>query len=551
MAEQTEDHAIGRRHTTRSGIPLRPYYATEAIPDGVRAALAKAPGEPPFLRGAYREMYRAKPWRIFQISGYGSPEQLNQRLRFLLDNGETGIIMKRDRVTNDHLYDVDDPAVIARKEDVGQTGCVLLSARDVGVAIDGIPPAKTYVHPGAGVVQAAPFCVTSYWVAAMRQGAQLHELQGTGQSDFFLTYVGCLTDRQIPPRAGLRLNCDLIEFCTERMPRWVPVSVAGYNGADSGLNAFQELGAVFANSIEYLDGVAARGRHRIEDFGKGVAGISLRSSMELFEDAAKLRAARKLWSDLLEHRYGVRDERVRRLRIHVVTAGSAMTYQQPFNNIVRGTLMALGAVLGGTQSLGVSGYDEALAIPSDHAHQMSLRIQQILQNELHLTDVADPLGGSYYVESLTAELEERALAFMGEIEAQGGFIESIDSGWLQQQAIRNLNEEARLIESGDVRVVGVNAYTDDVRTFDIDGFAGGSDAWDRAMRRVRELRMAREERRCATALRELERACRTDGINVIPPLIEAVAADATVGEIGSVFRAAFGEWDVPGPMKGL
>lgn len=544
MSERSE------RPRTSSGIPLRPVYGPGDVPDAARDAARTLPGKPPFLRGAYPEMYRAKPWRIFQLSGYGSPEELNARLRFLLQSGETGIIMKRDRVTNDHLYDPDHAAVLARREDVGQTGCVLLSARDVEIAINGIEPASTYVHPGAGVVQAGPFCVTSYWVAAMRAGARLADLQGTGQSDFFLTYVGCLTNEQIPPRAGLRLNSDLIEFCNERMPRWVPVSIAGYNGADSGLNAYQELGAVLANAIEYLDAVAARGRIPVEKFARAVGGINLRTSMDVFEDVAKLRAARKLWNDLLEKRYGVQDPAARRLRIHVVTAGSAMTYQQPLNNVVRGTLMALSAVLGGTQSLGVSGYDEALSIPSDHAHQMSIRIQQILQNELKLTQVADPLGGSYYVESLTAELESRALAFLGDIEAQGGFIASIDGGWLQQHAIRNQNDEVQEIESGEQTVVGVNAFTDEVDAMPVDGFAGGSDAWDRAMSRVTELRASREQRPLTAALRALDRACRTDRADTIAPLLEAVAANATIGEIGAIYREAFGSWDVPRVLRG-
>lgn len=541
---------MSERAFTHSGIPLRPVYGPDDVPSAIRDASRSLPGEPPFVRGAYPDMYRAKPWRIFQLSGFGSPEELNARLRFLLQSGETGIIMKRDRVTNDHLYDPDHPAVLARREDVGQTGCVLLSARDVQNAIEGIPPATTYVHPGAGVVQAGPFCVASYWVAAMRGGARLVELQGTGQSDFFLTYVGCLTNEQIPPRAGLRLNSDLIEFCTTRMPRWVPVSIAGYNGADSGLNAYQELGSVFANAIEYLDAVAERGRVPVDRFAKSVGGINLRTSMDLFEDAAKLRAARKLWSDLLEKRYGVTDPAARRLRIHVVTAGSAMAYQQPLNNVVRGTLMALTAVLGGTQSLGVSGYDEALSIPSDHAHQMSIRIQQILQNELNLTQVADPLGGSFYVESLTAELESRALAFLAEIEKQGGFIASIESGWLQQHAIRNQNDEVLAIENRERTIVGVNAFTEDVDPNPIDGFAGGSDAWELAMSRVGELRASRGERGVTQALRALDQACQSEGADTVGPLIQAIDADATIGEIGSIYRDAFGAWEVPRALRG-
>jgi methylmalonyl-CoA mutase N-terminal domain/subunit len=328
------------------------------------------------------------------------------------------------------------------------------------------------------------------------------------------------------------------------MPRWVPVSIAGYNGADSGLDAAQELGAVFANAVEYLEAVSARGRP-LDDFARQIGGINLRTSMSFFEDIAKLRAARKMWSDLLQSRYGIRDERARRLRIHVVTAGSAMTYDQPLNNIVRGTLMALAAALGGTQSLGVSGYDEALSIPSDHAHQMSIRIQQILQHECEgLLDVADPLGGSYFLERLTLELEERAWAFLDEIERRGGFISTLEDGWLAQCAADNQLAEWGLDGSSQRTIVGVTDFTDDVCDFQIDGFARGADAWERAMVRLDDLRATRDGKAATTALRRLEDACRNDE-NIVPRMLDAVAADVTIGEVGAVYREVFGCWDAP------
>ena len=265
--------------------------------------------------------------------------------------------------------------------------------------------------------------------------------------------------------------------------------------------------------------------------------------MAFFEDIAKLRAARKMWHDLLRGRYGVEDERALRLRIHVVTAGSAMQYQQPFNNIVRGTLMALVAALGGTQSLGVSGYDEAISIPSDHAHQMSIRTQQILQHECEgLLEVADPLGGSYFVESLTAELERRAWEFVAEIENVGGFIEAIDSGWLQRHAADNQITDQGRIESGERAIVGVNMAQDDVSEFAVDGFAGGADAWEAGMKRLQELRSSRSASAAAAALKQLERTCRSDD-NVVPAMLDAVGADCSIGEIGAVYRDVFGEWD--------
>jgi methylmalonyl-CoA mutase N-terminal domain/subunit len=529
---------------TASGIPLRPVYGPDDVPPAQRAAATTSPGERPYLRGAYPGMYRTKPWRIFQLSGFGNPEDENERIRFLLEHGETGFIMEHDRMTADHLYDVDHPEVLARKEDVGLTGAVILSARDCEIALTGIDQSRYYAHAGGGVVQHGPFANAAYWTVARRRGVDLARLAGTGQSDFFLTYLGCPPKQQVPARAGLRLNCDLIEFCTRELPRWVPVSIAAYNAADSGLNAWEELGVLLANAVEYLDWVKERGRLPLAEIARGVGGVSFRTSMELFEDVAKLRAARKMWHDLLTERYGVTDEAALRLRIHVVTAGSAMTYAQPLNNLVRGTLMALVAVLGGVQSLGVSGYDEAISIPSEHAHQMSVRIQQILQNETNLTAVADPLGGSHYVESLTAELESRAWGFFEEIRREGGFVAALDSGWLYRRAERNVLEDSAAIDAGRKKIVGTNCYEQDVGSIPCEGFTGSHDAWARATERLQGLRRSRDQRRALEAMKNLERVCRSEE-NVLPAMMEAMDADVSLGEVGSVFRESFGDWKSP------
>ena len=266
--------------------------------------------------------------------------------------------------------------------------------------------------------------------------------------------------------------------------------------------------------------------------------------MDFFEEVAKLRAARKIWHDLLRDRYGVEDERASRLRIHVVTAGTAMTYQQPLNNIVRGTVMALAAVLGGTQSLGVSGYDEAMSIPSEHAHQMSVRIQQILQHEMNLTAVADPLGGSYFVEHLSAELGRRAWEVFEEIQAQGGFVEVLDSGWLHARAAAHQFDDARAVTAGERTQVGVNAYTDDVADLQIGGFEGTNGVWETSMERLAAIRRDRDNGAASASLRHLEAVCRSSD-NLMPAMMAAVAADVTIGEIGGVFRDVFGDWDTP------
>jgi methylmalonyl-CoA mutase N-terminal domain/subunit len=447
-------------------------------------------------------------------------------------------------MTDDHLYDVDHPDIVERREDVGLTGTVTVGLRDYELIMDGIPIESVYAKPGGGVPQSAPYTQACYWSVATRRGVPLERLAGTGQSDFFLTYVGCPPLEQIPPRSAMRLNLDIIEWCLEKMPRWVPVSIAGYNGADSGLNAWQELGAVFANAIAYLE--ARRGNVDYNEFARTIGGVNFRTSMDLFEDIAKLRVARKIWHDLLSSRYGVTDPRALRLRIHVVTAGSAMTYQEPLNNIVRGTVMALAAALGGTQSLGVSGYDEAMSIPSDHAHLMSIRIQQILQEETNLTAVADPLGGAYYLEALCEQLEEKALNFMEEIASAVGFLSVIESGWLLARAASGQMAEITDSEEGMRRIVGVNVHRLSREPMTVEGFEGrsGETTWIRAMERLKALRRERNGPAALEALHKLYETCRGSE-NVVPAMMDAVQADASIGEIGDVFRDAFGVWRFP------
>lgn len=532
-------------HQSASGIERKLIYDRNDVPDSWWDLLRGGAGEAPFIRGAYPEMYRSKPWRIFQLSGFGSPEDMNARLKFLLKAGETGIIVKHDRMTDDHLYDVDHPEVAERREDVGLTGTVTVGLRDYQTIMDGIPIESVYAKPGGGVPQSAPYTQSSYWSVALSRGLKLSQIAGTGQSDFFLTYLGCPCKEQIPPEAALRFNLDIIEFCNEHMPKWVPVSIAGYNGADSGLNAPQELAAVLSTAVEYLDGIQARGRLKPADFAHQIGGVNFRVSMDFFEEIAKLRVARKMWHDLLLNRYGISDPKASRMRIHVVTAGSAMTYQEPFNNIVRGTVMALASALGGTQSLGVSGYDEALSIPSDHAHLMSIRIQQVLQEETGLTSVVDPLGGSFYIESLCNELEKRAWEVFDEIQGQGGFVATVQNGWLRGRASDEQTAQAKRFEANEMKLVGVNAHLVDDPIMHVDGFEGrsGDVTWAQAMERLTVLRRERHTTATMTALRELEGVCRGGG-NIVPAVMGAVQADASIGEIGQVFRDAFGVWNV-------
>ena len=373
---------------------------------------------------------------------------------------------------------------------------------------------------------------------------RLDQLNGTGQADFFLTYVGCPPLHQIPPDAALKINCDIVEFCHANVPHWVPISMAGYNAADSGLNAYQELAAVFACNIAHIDEVKRRGSVPIESLAYALGGVNFRVAMDFFEDICKLRVARKMWHDILRDRYGITDERALRLRIHIVTAGSAMTYQEPINNVVRGTIMGLAAALGGVQSMGISAYDEALSVPSEQAHQQSVRAQQILMHETNLPAVADPLGGSYYVEALSAELEERAYAFLGEIEAAGGFIEATDSGFLAGVASENqvaleaaiTTAHVRSSESTSTPARKIRSRSTDSR----DPSTHGNAAWNDS----KHCGPTATDTRRGRAIEDLEHVCRSGG-NVMTGVMEAVGHDVTVGEVGDVFRDVYGSWQFP------
>ncbi len=530
--------------TTVSGIPLKVAYGPDDVPQWTRESAARPPGHVPYLRGAHGLGYRSKPWRIFQLSGFGNPEDEAERIRYLLAKGGTGFIMEHDRMTADNLYDVDHPEVVARREDVGISGAVIMSARDCELALEGIDQGRYYAHAGGGVAQHAPFAMAAYWNVALRRGLRLDQLNGTGQADFFLTYIGCPPLHQIPPVAALKINCDIVEFCNANLPHWVPISMAGYNAADSGLNAFQELGAVFACNIAHLDEVKRRGTVAIEKLAYALGGVSFRMGMDFFEDICKLRAARRMWHDILRDRYGITDERALRLRIHIVTAGSAMTYQEPINNIVRGTVMGLSAVLAGVQSMGVSAYDEALSVPSEQAHQQSVRVQQILMHETNLTAVVDPLGGSYYVEALTAELEDRAYAFLAEIDQTGGFIAAMESGFMHGVASDNQVVLEAQFNDGTREIVGVNVQPSDHDPFEIDGFQGSIDAWEKGMERLDHLRSDRDGDQAKAAIESLEGTCRAGG-NVMEAVMAAVGDDVTVGEVGEVFRQVYGSWKFP------
>ena len=530
---------------SNSGIPLKDVYGPNDVDINYEKSLGE-PGLAPYTRGAYPKMYLDRPWRIFQLSGYGLPEDGKERMQFLLEQGQTGFIMEPDVMTLYGMLDIDDPDVVARKDEVGQFGATLLSLEEYERALEGIAIEKIYGHPGGVTPLCSPFCHACYFSVAENRGIPLRELSGTGEGDMFLTHLATPVKDPIPPEASVRLNCDLIEFCAEKMPRWVPISIPGTNARETGLNGVQHLAVTFANAVCYIDELLKRGNLKIDDFARGVGGIGLCPHMDFFEDIAIMRAARRMWHSLLKEKYGAKNQRSMQLRIHVNVQGSTSTYQQPLNNIIRGTVGMLSAALGGVQSAGVAAFDEAICIPSEQAHIMSVRTQQILQLESGVTNVVDPMAGSYYVEGLTNEVEKHTWEYMEKIENRGGFVAVLNSGWLHQEAQKGAIEKEKKTMTGERKIVGVNCFEMEEEPYEVTVFRSPK-IYDEAKARIDRLKLKRNAREADETMDEFRKACENDN-NVMPPLMKAVRAGVTAGEVGKIQREAFGTWKAPLPL---
>jgi methylmalonyl-CoA mutase (EC 5.4.99.2) len=435
--------------TDVEGLAVKPLYTASDLPDELTADL---PGEPPFTRGIYPNMYRSRLWTMRQYAGLGTATETNDRFRYLIDSGSTGLSLAFDLPTQ-RGYDSD--AALAAGE-VGRSGVAIDTLDDMERVFDGIDLGA--VSTSMTINAPAAVLLAMYVALGDAQDVAREELRGTIQNDIFKEYIA----RNLyiyPPADSLRLITDIIEFCAAELPKFNPISISGYHIREAGSTAVQEVGFTLANAIAYLDAAV--------DAGQDVASFAPRVSFffsadsNLFEEVAKFRAARQLWADVVAERYGVTDPAARRLRFHTQTAGSTLTAQQVDNNIVRVAYQALAAVLGGTQSLHTNGKDEALALPTEQAVHTALRTQQILAEETGVADTVDPLGGSYYVESLTAEIVEAVRTLLEEIETRGGMLAAIESGWVHRQIQEVAFARQAAVDAGDRTIVGVNAYTDD------------------------------------------------------------------------------------------
>ncbi len=518
---------------TPSGIPVERLYLPRKA-DAEYLDRLGFPGEPPFTRGVQTTMYRGRLWTMRQYAGYATAEETNARFKYLLDQGQTGLSIAFDLPTQIG-YDADDPLASG---EVGKVGVSISSLEDMEQLFDGIPLDK--VSTSMTINAPAAILLAMYISIARRQGVDLSSLRGTIQNDILKEYIARGT-YIFPPKPAIRLTTDVFRYCQGSMPRWNTISVSGYHMREAGATAVQELAFTLANAIAYLETGIQAGLS-VDEIAPQMA-FFFNAHNDLLEEIAKFRAARRMWSSIVQDRFGARDPRSWRLRFHTQTAGSTLTAQQPMNNITRVTIQALAAILGGTQSLHTNSMDEALSLPTTHSVQVALRTQQILAHESGVAGTIDPLGGAYAIESLTDEIENRAKEYLENIEAIGGALAAVESGYMQREIHESAYRTQKQIESGETIVVGVNAFQADEPTpperLKVDPSIEQS---QRA--RLKEFRAKRDKDQVEFELQRIASAARGEE-NLMPLFIEAVEAGATLGEICACLREIWGEYRSP------
>ncbi|HET8874431.1 MAG TPA: methylmalonyl-CoA mutase family protein [Gaiellaceae bacterium] len=516
------------RRETDSEIEVKPVY-TEADVEGLEL---ENPGEYPFTRGPYKDMYRGRPWTIRQYAGFGSATETNERFRYLLERGQTGLSVAFDLPTQ-LGYDSDDPRA---EGEVGRTGVAIDSIADMELLFDGIP--LNEVSTSMTINAPAALLLLLYELVAEAQGVPGGELRGTVQNDVLKEY--CARGNYIfPPRPTMRITTDLFAYCHERLPRFNTISISGYHIREAGATAVQELAFTLANGIAYAEAAVAAGLSP-DEFGERLS-FFFNAHNHFFQEIAKFRAARRLWARIMRDRFGATNPRAQALRFHAQTGGSTLTAQQPENNIVRVAIQALSAVVGGAQSIHTNSFDEALALPTERSAKIALRTQQILAHEAGGTDTADPFGGSYFIEALTEELEARAEELIERVDELGGAVEAIEQGFVQREIEDAAFRYQESVEAGRRVIVGVNRYqehdSEPIELHELD-----PEAEKRQLERTARVRAERDADAAERALAEVRRVARGDE-NLLLPMREALRARCTVGEICEVLREEFGTFD--------
>ncbi len=516
---------------TASGLDVKEAYKPEDLAEWDELRDLGFPGEYPFTRGLHPSGFRSRLWTMRQYAGFGAAIESNKRFRYLLSQGQTGLSVAFDLPTQIGL-DSDHPQ--ARGE-VGRVGVAIDSLADMETLFDGIPLER--VSTSMTINATAAILLALYFAVTEKQGADLRKISGTVQNDVFKEYVARGT-YIYPPAAALRIVTDIIAFCHEHAPEWNTISISGYHIREAGSTAVQEIAFTLANAITYVEAARARGL-RVDDFAPRLS-FFFNAHNDLFEEIAKFRAARRLWARIMKERFRAQNPRSWMLRFHTQTAGSALTAQQPDVNIVRVTIQALAAVLGGTQSLHTNARDEALALPSEPSALLALRTQQIIAQESGVTQTIDPFGGSYFLESLTDRIEREAEAYINKIDRMGGALEAIQTGYMQREIQEAAYKYQKSIESGERVVVGVNRYKNGEET-PLPILRIDPEIERAQIERLRNLRARRNAGKVEAALQEIEATARSDR-NLLPAIFAAVKSYATVGEISDTLRHVYGTY---------
>jgi methylmalonyl-CoA mutase N-terminal domain/subunit len=529
LERQPESRA---EYRTGAGLPVQRVYTPEDIADTPFEEIG-LPGRYPFTRGPYPTMYRGRLWTMRQIAGFGTGEDTNRRFRYLIEQGQTGLSVDFDMPTL-MGYDSDDPHSLG---EVGREGVAVDTLDDVQALFDGIDleniSVSMTINPTAWILLAM------YVATAEARGYDLHCLSGTVQADILKEYVA-QKEWIFPIHPSMRLMRDMIVFCAERMARYNPINISGYHISEAGANSVQEVAFTMANAIAYVEEVTRAGVP-VDAFAPRLAFYFV-AQADFFEEVAKFRAARRVWAKLMKERFGARKPESMRLRFHCQTAAITLTKAQPMNNIVRTALQALSAVLGGAQSLHTNGLDEAYAIPSEEAMKIALRTQQIIAEETRVPNVADPLGGSYYVEALTNRIEAEVFAILKKVDELGGTIKAVEDGWFQREIADTAYGVARRKASGEHVVIGVNKFVEPAGETPIEIQKVDPAVEARQIARLRQVRETRDNATVAALLDRLEREARDPAVNLMPVTIELVKARASMGEIVSRLRRVFGAY---------
>ena len=521
--------ADAERRVTDSGIEIKAVYGPDDLRDHDLATSLGEPGSFPYTRGVHAKMYRERLWTMRQYAGFGTAEATNERFKFLLAAGQTGLSCAFDLPTQ-MGFDADHPRA---EGEVGKVGVAISSIEDMRLLLAGLPLDE--VTTSMTINATASTLLLLYELVAAEQGVGGELLRGTIQNDILKEYVARGT-YIYPPRASMRLVTDTFAYCREHLPQWNTISISGYHIREAGSTAAQEVAFTLADGIAYVDAALAAGL-AVDEFAPRLS-FFFNAHNNLFQEVAKFRAARRLWARIMTERFDAKDPRSTMLRFHAQTGGSTLTAQQPENNIVRVSIQALAAVLGGTQSLHTNGFDEALSLPTERAAKLALRTQQVIGFESGVVDTVDPLAGSFFVETLTDELEARAVAYLDEIDRRGGAVAAIEEGYLQAEIDAAAYADARSVDHGTRIVVGVNRFVDQVPEAP-ELFPADPKLQAHQIERVQKLKANREGDAVAVALRDVEAAARGTQ-NLLVPMREALAARATLGEVADVLREVFG-----------